>query len=470
MTIQKSLDPIQKALEINLNAQIYGTFAEIGAGQKVARAFFRANGTAGTMTKTMSTYDMTFSDSIYGKSSRYVSDDRLVTMLKYEMDLLVERLGPKRGSDTRFFCFADTVAAKSFKGGGDCHGWLGMRFQHEINAPSSQVIVHIRMLDKINLQQQEALGIVGVNLIYACSYLSDDREKFIVSLMDHLGPDRIEIDMITVNGPAFKNVDSRLWSLELVKHDFTQAVLFNEKGDVINAKDALYKKHILTCRGSYRPPTLVNIDMLERGKQTMMKDLKCKNDELWVLPEISMNKLRERGGEVDNEDFLARVDLLKEINYSVLISNYRNYSELSQFLAQNSKMNIGFVFGYYNLIEIFDESRYDEHPAGILGGVGELIGQRGRFYCYPGHDEKTQSTLSLKDAPVAKEVRPLIDYLIARNRLSDITEYNQNVFHIWSRTVLKMIQNGESGWEEMVPKGLAKLVKEKCLFGYPCKV
>ncbi|GAB4413981.1 MAG: hypothetical protein OHK0056_20390 [Bacteriovoracaceae bacterium] len=470
MSISTSMDPNQKALEINLNSKIYGTFAEIGAGQEVARFFFRAGGAAGTVAKTMSAYDMIFSDSIYGKSSRYVSDERLMTMLKYEMDLLQERLGPKRGNETQFFAFADTVAAKSFKGSGDCHGWLGVRFQHEVKAAPSEVIIHIRMLDKINLQQQEALGIVGVNLLYACFYYSNNREKFIVSLMDHLGVDRIEIDMITVHGPAFANVDSRLWSLELVKRDFSRAVLFNEKGEVINVKDELYRKHILTCRGSYRPPTLVNIDMLKKGADAFKQDLKCKDEELIVLPEISMNKLRERGGDVDSEDFLARVDLLKEINYPVLISNYQNYSDLSQFLSSNTKMYIGFVFGYYNLIEIFDEGRYANHASGLLGGIGELMGQRGKFYCYPGHDDEKKSILMLKDAPVTKEVRPLIDFLISRNLLSDLKNYNKDVFHIWSRTVLKMIQNGETGWEEMVPPGIAKLVKERCLFGYPCKV
>lgn len=470
MSLSNSMDPIQKALEINLNPRIYGTFAEIGAGQEVARAFFRAGGAAGTVAKTMSAYDMTFSDSIYGKSSRYVSDERLVTMLKYEMDLLQERLGPKRGNETQFFVFADTVAAKSFKGSGDSHGWLGVRFQHTVNAAPSEVVIHVRMLDKVNLQQQEALGIIGVNLIYSCFHHSENRENFISTLIDYIGIDRIEIDMISVRGPAFSNVDSRLWSLELVKRNFTLAVLFDEKGEVINVKDELYRKNILTCRGSYRPPTLVNIDMLVQGAASFKEDIKCKDDEIIVLPEISMNKLRERGGEVDSEDFLARVDLLKEINYPVLISNYQNYSELSQFLASNSKMSIGFVFGYYNLIEIFDEARYAQHPSGILGGVGELIGQRGRFYCYPGHDDKKNSILTLKDAPVANEIRPLIEYLINRNRLADMKNYNKDVFHIWSRTVLKMIQNGETGWEDMVPKGLAKLVKERCLFGYPCKV
>jgi hypothetical protein len=469
MSALHGLDTSQKALAINLQDHIYGTFAEIGAGQEVARHFFRAGGAAGTIAKSMSAYDMAISDAIYGKTSRYVSEDRLSTMLEREYDQLVERLGPARGDKTSFFAFADTVAAKSFRGNSDSHGWLGMRFQHNIGAGASQVIVHVRMLDKANLQQQEALGILGVNLVYACYHYSDDRDKFISSLLEQLTVDRVQIDMIEVKGPAFGGVDSRLWSLELVKKGICQAVLFDRTGDIVNPKDLLYRRHVLCCRGSYRPPTLVNIDMLERGKERFAADLpKEEREDIIILPEISMNKLRERG-EVDGEDFLARVDILAALGQYALISNYETYAELSYYLSTCTKMKMCFVFGHYNMIEIFEEDRYAKNPGGLLGGLGGLLGHRTTLYCYPAQDPKTGSMLTSKEAPVAEVLKPLVTYLEGRNLIANICNVDTSVFHIWSREVLRMIQQGESGWEAMVPPVVVKAVKERCLFGYPCE-
>ena len=184
----------QKALKVNLDPTKYGTFAEIGAGQEVARWFFRVGGAAGTIAKSMSAYDMTISDAIYGQSDRYVSRQRLHKMLDHEFGLMLERLQAKRGADTRFFVFADTVAAKSFKGTGECHGWMGIRFQNQPGAEPSQIIIHVRMLDRENLQQQEALGIIGVNLVYGAFYLSNDPKAFIGSLLDDLTHERVEVD------------------------------------------------------------------------------------------------------------------------------------------------------------------------------------------------------------------------------------------------------------------------------------
>ena len=223
----------RKALAINLDEPKYGTFAEIGAGQEVARHFFQAGGAAGTVAKSLSAYDMKFSDAFYGKSARYVSRERLELMLNREYDLLVQRLEELRGDRSSFFVFADTVAARSFKGTNECHGWMGVRFQTEPKGPPNEVILHVRMLDRENILQQQALGVIGVNLLYGTFYLAKDQDGFVRSLADGLGQGRIEVDMINFAGPLFADVDNRIMSLKLVEHALTNAVLFSPKGEVI---------------------------------------------------------------------------------------------------------------------------------------------------------------------------------------------------------------------------------------------
>ena len=337
MSAKRRPDTIQKAFEINLDKGFYGSFAEIGAGQEVARYFFRAGGAAGTIAKSMSAYDMTVSDEIYGKSKRFVSKERVETMLTKEFNQLQGRLEKERGAECSFFAFANTVAAKSFKNKSECHGWLGMNFQHHPKSEINSVILHIRMLDKDNLQQQEALGIMGTNMVYGCYKYSNNRDSFIDSLMDNISRERVVIDFIDIKGPAFIREDPRLWSLELVKRGFSETVMFDSNGAKIRPKDALYKKNILVCRGSYRPPTLFNLEMLKKGMAEFKKAWpKEKSDQFVTLPEISMHKLLERG-EVNPEDFLARVELLGSLGHMVLISSFETYGDLSFYLSNCTK-------------------------------------------------------------------------------------------------------------------------------------
>lgn len=466
--MERTLDAAQKAFEINLDNSVYGTFAEIGAGQEVARYFFRAGGAAGTIAKSMSAYDMTVSDTIYGKSGRYVSKDRLETMLNHEYMQLIERLHDQRGSETTFFAFADTVAAKSFKYNSECHGWMGVRFQHEPNAEASQIILHVKMLDKVNLQQQEALGILGTNLIHNCFRLREDRVGFVKHLMDDLSTERILIDYIKVSGPGFKEQDPRLWPLELVKRGLTEVILFGSDGQVLSVKDILYKKNILVSRGSYRPPTHLNMDMLERGQEIFCQKMSDEDkDSLLIIPEISMSKLKERG-QVISEDFLARVDLLASLGHMCLISSFTTYGELSFYLNQYTAKRVAFVMGYYNLQEVFNHEKYKDKPGGLFGGIGALIGHKTDLFVYPALSDDGKKVLNTKDADVLDEIKPLIQYLLHIKRIIDIKDYDKDHFSIWSRVVLKMIQSKEEGWEKMVPDVVAKTVKEKCLFEYPC--
>ena len=462
-------DPIHKAFIINLNRQIYGAFSEIGAGQEVARYFFRAGGASGTIAKSMSAYDMAISDDIYGKAVRYVSRERVQTMLENEFRQLQERLDEDCGENTCFFSFANTVTAKSYQRQDECHGWLGVTFQHRPRTQEGQILLHVRMLDKDNLQQQEALGIVGTNLIYSCYHCQNDRTRFIQTLMDNLSPERLKIDFIEVQGPAFaEEGDSRLWPLELVKNGYCEAVMFNPSGAPLQSKDALYQKNILVCRGSYRPPTLLNLDMLQKGKGLFGELLsKGKTGEILTLPEISMNRLRERGV-VDSKDFLARIELLGALGYHVLISSFKTYGALSSYISQCTKLQTAFVMGHYNMGEVFTEQTYQNLPGGMLEGIGILMGHRGRVFIYPAAGENGQ-ILTIGEAKIEDGVWPLIDYLKKCGQLFDIKNFDPEVLPIWSRTVIRMIQKNEAGWEAMVPPLVAKKVKKLCLFDYPGK-
>lgn len=467
MSINHDLSTKQKALSVNLNDSIYGTLAEIGAGQEVARYFFQAGGAAGTVAKTMSAYDMAISDTIYGKekNGRYVVESRLVKMLDREFSLLIKRLETERSDNTKFFAFADTIAAKSFSGKGDCHGWLGVKFQHQAKAKPSQVVIHIKMFDSTNNQQQQAAGIVGVNLLHGCFNLVEDYSEFVKSLMDNLTNDRVEIDMIKVEGPAFEGIDSRVLSLEIVKRGYTKAIMFSPKGEVLQPSEILYRQNLLVLRGSYRPPTHVNVDMLNTGLESYKEVLpEDEKDNILVLPEISLNKLKEREGEVDSIDFLARVDLLTAIGQNVLISNYQHYHELNLYLSKSTKKQVAFVLGIYNLEEILNYDEYKNVNYGMLGALGGLIGQKTQLFLYPASNDKTGELMISSNLRIDKKVTPLVDYLVQNKLLTDIKKYNKEIFNIWSRQVLKMIQEGEAGWEAMVPKKVAKVVKARRLF------
>lgn len=481
----------RKALTINLDDSKYGTFAEIGAGQEVARVFFQAGGAAGTIAKSMSAYDMTFSDAIYGKAPRYVSRERLHTMLDHEYELLVSRLGEKRGATTRFFVFADTVAAKSYRGNGECHGWMGIRFQPEPGCDTpSDAVLHVRMWDKDNLRQQEAIGIVGTNLIYAALYLRDDMEKFVQSLADNVGADRIEVDMLKFSGPAFAHVDNRLMSLHLVRHGLTNAVMFGPGGEVLQPSEVLYKKAILVERGSFRPVTHVNVDMLNCACAQFMQEPAVQGKDMIVLMEITMNNLLA-GGALDSDDFLSRVDLLGDIGCTVLISNYSEYYRLTTYFRRYTKEMIGVAMGINNLLEIFNEKYYEHLEGGILENFGRLFRNSVRLYIYPmqqiaydryldtGHHATTAPVPGAPVSPFARDVlinarnvqvvphlRNLYEHLLENHYLECIVGFDRGILHIFSRDVLDRIRNQDTTWETMVPAPVAAAIKKRGLFGH----
>ena len=457
----------QKAFQINLDPAKYGTFAEIGAGQEVARWFFRVGAAAGTIAKTISAYDMTISDAIYGRAERYVSKQRLEMMLEHEYPLLLERLDEKRGATTKFFVFADTVVARSYSRQDDAHGWLGIRFQTEPRTPPSQIIVHVRLWDKENVQEQEALGILGVNLVHGAMYLSDDPETLIASLVDNVGKDRIEVDMIQFSGPAFSKLDNRLMALKLVQHGLTNAALFTADGQVVSPADAFYKKSILVERGSFRPVTNVTLDMFRCAQAQFIQEPKVQGEEVMTIMEMTLKNLADEGDKIDPQDFLDRVDILGALGKTVLISDFFEYFRLAQYFFRYSKKMHGIVMGVPSLREIFDEKYYANLAGGILESFGRMFKNDLKLYVYPLLDTRTGSLISATNLRVAPHLRHLHAYLVENRYIEGLRDYNETCLPIFSRDVLQKIRAKDKSWEDMVPPQVAKVIRERDLFG--CK-
>jgi hypothetical protein len=475
---QELVDTQEKALRINLDSAVYGSFAEIGAGQEVARWFFRVGAAAKTVAKTMSAYDMIVSDAIYGveKDHRYVVESRLDKMIQHEFDLVVERLSEKRGSNTNFFAFADTVAAKSFKGNNECHGWMGIRFQARPGGAPNDVVIHVRMLDEENLEQQEALGIVGVNLCYAAFYLRDNLQEFVKSLTDGIKGHRVEIDVIRFRGPDVKHIDPRLASLFLVQQHHTSAVIFSPNGEVLPPREALYKKDVLVLRGSFRPVTQLNMDMFRSGREMFRKQIKDDSNNTMPLMEITLNSLGTEVG-LDAQDFLDRIDTLGALGYSVLLSNFPEYYSLSLFFRRYTQGRIGIILGVAHLKEIFKEEYYKGLDGGLLEAFGKLFRGDVKLYVYPAKSLSTAPTS--KDA--AKEMitarnfpRPIglehfYEHLLSCNYIVDLDNFDPKNLDIFSREIMQQIQTGQIAWEQKVPAEVVNLIKSKKLFGYKMK-
>ena len=464
MTNNVILTAGQKALQINLDLSIYGSFVETGAGQEVARNFFRVGSASTTIAKTMSAYDKDFSDAIYGKekNNRYVCKERLQKMLDHEYTLLNERLDRKKYKDTRFFTFADTVTTINYSKTMQGHGWIGVRFQREPDEKPSDFIIHVILNDQDARLQQETVGIIGTNLLHACFHENDPRE-ILKRIYDSLNKDQFEINMVEVTGPAYKNIDNRLLSLTLVKEYMTNAVIFTPDGSNQQPSDILYKKNILTMRGSFRPVTKVNIDMLEKGLEKFKKNKKVDKENIKILFEITLSNLRA-DGEVDEQDFLDRADILCSLGYTVMISNYKKFYKLIEYLSQFTKERMGVILGVDNLIDMFEEKFYRNLNGGIMEAFGIIFTRDIKFYLYPYKPNDQVELLNSTNMPIHPRAKGLYDYLQTNGRIKDLN-YNSEVLGIFSKDVLKKIKACEEGtWEKSVPKGVAEIIKNKRLF------
>jgi hypothetical protein len=455
----------QKALKINLDASRYGTFAEIGAGQEVARWFFKVGAAAGTISKTMSAYDMAVSDAIYGRCDRYVSRSRLQSMLDYEHKLNIERLRDSRGDATAFFTFADTVSARNFKGTNECHGWMGVKYQAHPRDDDSQITIHVRMLDHENALQQEALGIVGVNLLYGAFFLHHKPEYLVESLLDNLSLERLEVDMIEFSGIEFRHVDNRVMSLKLVQLGLSGAAMFGPGGEVLQPSEVLRKRPVLVERGSFRPVTKVNIDMVESAQAQFTEELGPEAPPAVELMEITMRNLLASGS-IDLRDFLARADVLAAVGKTVLISDYFEYYRLAAYLTRYTNYPIGITLGVASLRDLFNEQYYAGLEGGILEAFGKLFTKDLRIYVYPLRNAESGELNTVENVELAGEIRSLYAHLVEHGRVRQLKRFDEGVLHIFSRDVLKRISAGDSSWEGMVPEAVAKIIQKKRFFGY----
>ena len=467
MVDERRLTTEEKALKINLTSDIYGCFAEIGAGQEVAANFFKAGGSSGTIAHSQSAYDMKVSDSMYGEAKRYVCEDRLITMLSTEYDSLKSKL-PGKYKESRFFAFCNTVESLNYHKTNQGHGWVGMRFQLENEEPND-VVLHIKMHDNSHKAQQETLGVLGVNLIYACYFHSHDLDEFLSSIVQPLPRDKMEIDMIRVSGPDFEEVDNRIIALNLVKRGITDATMFDLSGSVLQPASALYKKNILLMRGRFRPVTKIHIDMIEKGKKQFLAEEEIDEENVRVIVELTLKDLTA-DGKISDKDFVDRAELLGSLGYTVMISNYLKHYKMVDYLATIARgRKMGVIVGVYNLQIIFDEKYYENLPGGLLEAFGRGFGHNVKLYVYPANNVDTGDIYSLDNFSIPKSLEGLLQYLKDNNKLAKFEEYNPKLLGIMSDDVLSKIKVGASSWEEDVPEEVVKAIKFYKLFGYTQK-
>ncbi|KXI27244.1 nicotinate-nucleotide adenylyltransferase [Paraglaciecola hydrolytica] len=457
----------QKALRLNLDEKKYGTIVEIGAGQEVARQFFIAGAAAGTIAKTMSAYDMKFSDAIYGvqEDGRYVSKARVNAMMEQEFDLVVERVGDIRSKSSRYFSYAATVAAKRFNQDNECHAWCGVRIQMYPGAEPSDITIHVRMLDDNAEAQQHALGVLGVNLIYAAYYYFENPKMIIDSLTDQMKPGRIEIDSIDFKGPYFEDLDNRAINLHLIRSWKTRAIMFRPDGSVVVPAEILYKKNVLTIRGSFRPVTNLNVDMIEQGKKSFFTQVDVNAKNTVAIAEISLNDAKGHDAKVPEGDIIQRVRLLNLLGYNVMVSDYTRYFSLRAYFRQYTKMQIGIVVGMVNIKQIFDEDSYRGVEGGILEGFGKLFPDNTRLFIYPELTDNGEIS-DFTAVKVQDHLRFLYRHLLENGFLAGIESSDVNLFKIYSREVLKQIASGRGEWEKSLPQPVVEEIINNKLFGF----
>ena len=453
----------QKALQINLDQGTYGAFAEIGAGQEVARWFFRVGGASGTVAKSMSAYDMQVSDAIYGHAERYVCEQRLRTMLEHEWNLLIERLDAGRGEQCRFFVFANTVAIRNYAGTNEAHGWMGIRFQTSPRSAPSTVIAHVRMWDREAVLQQEALGIVGVNLIFAATQLGAYSRTIVATLADDLTTNRIEVDMIQFEGADYEGIDNRLMSFRLVEHQLTNAVLFSPSG-VVQPSEILRKKPVLTMRGRFHPFTLTHADMLQCARAQFAQEPANAGKEFITLSEIPLNVL-QHDGKTNDADVLARLDVLAALGQNALITNYSDYFRLSSYFQRYTREMIGLALGMTELTALFTESNHEHLDGGILEALGRLFKSGVRLYLYPRREVASGVLVTAKNFQVAPGLRGLYDYLLENRLLIGLAGWEEAAVGLATQIVEAKIQADEPGWGELLPPGTAEVLRRHGSFG-----
>ena len=404
VTASDPLPTARKALEVNLDRTRYGTIAEIGAGQEVARWFFHVGGAAGTVAKSISAYDMTVSDSLYGPSPRYVSEARLRQMLDREYAALLDSLGPTRGTATAFFAFADTVATRSYTRKEDGAGWVGSRFQHVPGAEPSQILLHVRLLDPEAALQQEAIGLLGTNLIYATSFLHQDIEAFVASLGDHVPRERVEVDFVSVSGPVFAGADDRDLTLRLLQRRLTRAVMFSTDGRPVEPSAALYKRALYVVPGESGAVRASDLDMLAAA----VDQLGNADERSVSLAGIAVAPGEAGDAAAGAAEVLARVDALAAAGLTTLVSDFGELWQLAAFFERFTRVRVVFVASAEALAEAFRDKRFEELDGGVFEALGRLFKRWVRVAVYP--------SVPGVGAPLALSVGPDYQHLLQHLR------------------------------------------------------
>ena len=449
------MNTLEKALEINLDTAFYGTFAEIGAGQEVANWFFRASASAGTVAKSISAYDMSVSDAIYGKVKRYVSRERLLSMMSYEYDNLLERVGEEVGQERSFFTFCNTVRARGYNDTAECFGWMGVRFQLEPGVPPTDVFIHVRLLDKKNTDQMDALGVLGVNLVYAAYKHRHDLKAFVESLIDGIDQGRVEIDMLKFSGHKFENHDNRLCALQLVRSRLAVTAMFNANGEVVQAAEELYGRPIVLLRGSFHPVANIHLDLIRTTKEQFTKTLpKESQGKVLELCEISMANML-RGEEVDTmdlEDFLDRANALKALGKTVIISRCPEFYRLIEVLNRYSKLPTAIILSIGLLHELFKDKWSEGLDGGVLESFGRLFKNENKLYVSSWYNKTKGSIVTSDIYKCPDKYRHLYTHFLENGMVNSIEYAKIDSLKYNGREILKMISNNDEKWKELVPE------------------
>lgn len=466
---EETLTTMQKAFAFNMDENKYGTIAEIGAGQEVSRCFFMAGGAAGTVAKTISAYDMSVSDAIYGEEEdkRYVTESRLKKMLEKEFGLLVYRVADRRPKTSTYFAFADTVTARSYSQRGECHGWMGIKLQLKPGAEASEILLHVRMLDESHALQQEAVGILGVNLIYGAFKYCTQPDMLIQSLGDNLEWGRLEVDLVRFSGPQFEHVDNRLMALKLVEMELANAVVFSaDRKTLIHPSDLFYNRNILVMRGRFKPATHVSVDMMTSGMDIFSHIPEVTAEDTITVPEISVAQMRVQNA-IDMPDILDRVDCLNLLGYPVIVSNYLRFFRMRDYIGRYTRKKVAFVLGIPNMVTLFDDAYYEGLQGGIMGAFASLFDRETLLFVYPMRDpDNPGAVITSESFPVPEKLQYFYRHLQANNMILPVEKYIDANMHIWAEDVLKQIKKGPGKWEKEVPEVVAREIVQRCLFGF----
>ena len=448
----------EKAFRINMDKRIYGTFAEIGAGQETANWFFRSSGAAGTVAKTISAYDMTVSDTLYGPVRRYVSQERLEQMMDYEYTQLINRLGEKRGAETCFFSFCNTVKCKGYRDNGPWSAWIGVRFQLRPEAPPSDFVMHVRLLVPDHDIQMRVLGILGVNLLHAIYYNREHMDEFVNSVSENLDRSMYEIDFMRFSGNGFSMFDNRLLALELVRNGISEATLFCPDGSVIPPADFLYKRPIVLMRGSFLPICNIHMEMMDSVRVKFTESLTPAQQEKVVdICEISLSNLL-RGNDVDLLDFIDRVDALAALGKTVMVTNITHFHRISTLLNQYTNEPVAIALSIGLLNELFKE-KWADIPGGILASIGLCFVNKTKFYVTPWINRKTGEYVTAGTYIAPEKYQYLYKHLLDNGDIISVPYFNQKLLFRTPRDIVRLINDGDDSWKEYVPEAAYRMAE-----------